>query len=71
MIAPASDELLTHHISVHRLGCPLEDWRARFCPCHTTIALVCTSCGEPVLLAADPERLCMHARELLGAGSVA
>jgi hypothetical protein len=66
VIAPASDEVLTHHIAEHRRGCPGNGWRARFCPCHTTIALVCSDCWQPVLVALDPLcPPCEHALELL------
>jgi hypothetical protein len=67
MIAGASEEVLRHHVAQHERECALEDFRACWCPCRRAIAFVCTSCGEPMLLALDPTcEPCSHARELLG-----
>jgi hypothetical protein len=71
VIAPASDEVLTHHIAEHRRGCPLDSWRARLCPCERAVAFVCATCWQPVLVVLDRlDPPCEHARQLLDEGRV-
>jgi hypothetical protein len=65
--SPASPEVIRHHTAAHAERCPAGGYEEKACPCAMTVAIVCTSCAEPVFLmtapTADP---CIHAQALGG-----
>lgn len=62
----ASEEVLRHHAEQH--GCPEDDSPPRevMCPCGTTVAIVCASCGDPVFICVKPGTWCQHATAASG-----
>jgi hypothetical protein len=60
----ASLEVIEHHAAQHPCGRhrAVEVW----CPCRTTLALVCRRHGEAVFGVVVPGTWCRHAHELLG-----
>jgi hypothetical protein len=63
---PPSDEVLRHHIDLHRLVCGGQEADVVPCPCGEAHAIVCGTCEEPIFVT-TPRGLppCEHARRLM------
>jgi hypothetical protein len=60
-----SDELARHHVAQH--ACIRDegaDAHVAECPCEVAVAIVCGSCGEPLLLSLAPDEWCEHAETM-------
>jgi hypothetical protein len=58
----ASREVIAHAAAQHPCD---ADAASVPCPCGDCVAVVCTSCGEPVFVAIRAGTCCEHARDLI------
>jgi hypothetical protein len=60
----ASMEVIEEHAARHPCGDqPTEE---HWCPCSTTVVIVCTKCGDAVFASVAPGSWCEHAAALTG-----
>jgi hypothetical protein len=59
-----SEEVITHHSRQHIAECGEHPSFVIPCPCHTTFAICCLGCRQPVFAAVKQGAWCQHADEL-------
>jgi hypothetical protein len=64
-LIPASPDIVEHRLRVHAQGCVFQDTVQIACPCGEALVIACTSCGEPIWIAAPVYRQCQHVFDIV------